>query len=126
MAPNNDPKKPSQDFFGEILGAIRCLPSVAPTIYPKVSEATMPKTVITTSQAPSSTCNSVIPKQRKNGNHKIASMVVGIDETGSAGSPTAVKNTVNEILINKAHTIASTPPNHAATGIPNSATQAGV
>src|SRR5690625_7760620 len=70
MAPNNDPNKPSQDFFGEILGAIRCLPSVAPTIYPKVSEATMPKTVITTSQAPSSTCNSVIPKERKNGNHK--------------------------------------------------------
>src|SRR5699024_239132 len=100
MDTNNDTKKHSQDFVGEMLGAIRCLQSGATTIYPKVSEATMPKTVITTSQAPSSTCNSVIPKERKNGNHKIASMVVAIDETGLSGSPTAVQNTVNKILPN--------------------------
>ncbi len=34
-----DPAKPSQDFFGEITGAIGCLPNRTPATYPPMSEA---------------------------------------------------------------------------------------
>src|SRR6476646_3519864 len=40
IAATTEPEKPSQDFFGEIDGAIGCLPNSTPAAYPPVSEAT--------------------------------------------------------------------------------------
>ena len=53
-APTTDPAKPSQDFLGEMVGAIGCLPNSTPAMYPPVSEATTMIMKVRMRPAPSS------------------------------------------------------------------------
>ncbi len=54
MAPPAEPAKPSQDFLGEILGAMGCLPHTTPTAYPNVSELTASRMTVRILNGPSS------------------------------------------------------------------------
>jgi hypothetical protein len=62
-----DPAKPSQDFFGLIVGAIGCRPRNTPAAYPPTSEAITASMKHSTRAAPSSGTASMAAKAAKAG-----------------------------------------------------------
>ena len=62
-----DPAKPSHDFFGEMTGAIGCLPNSTPAAYPPMSEAAVTAMKTITSLAPASSARISATNEPRNG-----------------------------------------------------------
>ena len=67
MQETTDPAKPSQDFFGEITGAIGCFPNSTPTAYPPMSEAAVTPMNVKTAAAPRSSASNSATNEPRNG-----------------------------------------------------------
>ena len=62
-----EPAKPSQDFFGLIVGAIGCLPASTPAAYPPTSEATTQSRKVSARPAPSGATTSSVANEQNSG-----------------------------------------------------------
>src|SRR4029450_5799802 len=112
-----EPAKPSQDFFGLIVGAIGCLPNNTPTAYPPVSEATVTAKKVIARHGPSSGSVSSTANPASSGTYAITKTPAEVSRTNPA-EPFGIRQKIVASTVSaKALTSARGPSRYAATSI---------